>query len=137
MLPEVDCKTFPVYKTLIRSLSCCTTHCTCTALLETNFAANNAKVGVEKQSGICYSNNPVVSSTGQIKQGSCPSSNPLFSEGIIETTFRISCAWRSIFSDTINREIYHRESKTFTGATPIAEDEVLTYSSIPVSFQTM
>jgi len=37
----------------------------------------------------------------------------------IEKTFRIPCAWRSILSDTIDREIYHRESETFTGATPI------------------
>jgi len=37
-----------------------------------------------------------------------------------EKTFRIPCAWRSILSDTINREIYHRESETFTGAPPIA-----------------
>jgi len=37
-----------------------------------------------------------------------------------EKTFRILCAWRSILSDTIDREIYHPESETFTGAPSIA-----------------
>jgi len=53
----------------------------------------------------------------------------------LEKSFWIPCAWRSILSDTIDREIYHRESETFTGATPIgANNEDFKHSSIPVSF---
>jgi len=52
-----------------------------------------------------------------------------------ERTFRIPCAWRSTLSDTIDGEIYHRESETFTGATPIGtNNQDFKYSSIPVSF---
>jgi len=52
-----------------------------------------------------------------------------------EKTFRIPCAWQSTLSDTINWGIYHRESETFTGATPIGtSNEDFKHSSMPVSF---
>jgi len=47
---------------------------------------------------------------------------PLSTEATPYPNTRIQCAWRSTISDTINREIYHRKSETFTRTTHTAAD---------------